>query len=409
MLVGLLADLGVTPSTFEWELNQLRIEDHHLHFERCSKSGISAVRFSVHEGAVHGAMEKRHSHPSTHASEEGLGPEENRGRDYGGIRNLILESDLSKFVKERAVAIFHRLAVAEAKIHGVPVDQVHFHEVGALDSIIDIVLSCVGLEALKIDQVFVSALVDGRGTLQSSHGRYPVPAPATLEILRGLPLGQVAVDAELITPTGAAFVAEFQRSIGLMPPLRIEKIGYGAGTRDLPDRPNVLRGVLGEIVENTNEDSVVEIQANIDDLSPEILGATQEQLLQSGALEVFFTPAQMKKNRPGTLLTVLCSEAKLPEMQALILRETSTFGVRYRNVRRKVLSRQSITVETDFGPIRVKVGMLGKEILQVSPEFEDCRAVALKKSKPLKRIYEAAIGAFWRAQESGSETPAVRQ
>jgi uncharacterized protein (TIGR00299 family) protein len=394
MLVGLFTDLGVAPSAFEWEMNRLNLEEHHLHFERVSRAAISAVHFSVHSGATHRAEthEEAHHHSSDHSAKD-------QSRDYQAIQRLIGESQLSPFVREKSLAIFRRLAQAESKIHGVPIERIHFHEIGALDSIADIVLTCVGLEALEIDHVYVSPLADGHGVIHCVHGKYPIPAPATLEILKGLPLSQIDVEAELITPTGAAVVAEFQKAVGPMPPLRIERIGYGAGGRDLPGRANVLRGVLGEMAELSGPDdeisTIVEIQANVDDLSPEILGATQEQLLRRGALDVFFTPVQMKKNRPGTLLTVLCDQAKLTEIQTLILRETSTFGVRFREVKRKTLNRQTVTVETEFGPIRVKLGLFGTEIVQVSPEFEDCRAISLEQGKPLKRIYEAAVATYW--------------
>ncbi len=406
MLVGLLADLGVAPSAFEWELSRLGLEDHHLHFERVSRAGISSICFSVHGGATHQEMGdesslKRRSHPPHDGDHFHQHQEEptKEGRNYRAIRELINRSELSAFVKEKSIAVFQRLATVEGKIHGVPADDVHFHEVGALDSIVDIVLTCVGLETLRISEVRVSPLVDGQGVLRCAHGEYPVPAPATLELLTGLPLRQIPVEGELITPTGAALLAEFQKGIGPMPALRIEKIGYGAGSRELPGRANVLRGVLGELERKSGTDEVVEIQANIDDLSPEILGSTQEQLFASGALDVFFTPVQMKKNRPGTLLTVLCHVDNVADLETLIFRETSTFGIRRREVQRRILDRQILAVETAYGPVRVKLGLLGDEVVQVSPEFGDCRARATEKGAPLKRVYEAAMGAFRAQQE----------
>ena len=395
MMVGALADLGISPSAFEWELGKLEIEDYHLHFARQERRGIAGVKFDVHtdssacESADLSASDS-HSHSHPHS------------RSHSEIRELIEQSGLSKFVKTRSLAIFHRIAEAEAKIHAVPIDRVHFDEVGAVDSIVDIVLTCVGIEALEVSHIYVSALVEGNGSIHCAHGEYPVPAPATLEILKGLPLRQIAVPFELITPTGAAIVAEFQHQIGPMPPLRTIRVGYGLGTRDISPRPNVLRAILGELEQTAETETVVEIQANIDDLSAEILAASQEHLLQAGALDVFFTPVQMKKNRPGTLLTVLCDRAHLDQVQQLIFHETTTFGLRFREASRRVLDRELRSVETELGPIRVKIGRLGDEVVQVSPEYEDCRSIARKISMPLKRVYEIATANFWKQNPAGS-------
>jgi uncharacterized protein (TIGR00299 family) protein len=399
MMVGALADLGISPSAFEWELGKLEVEDYHLHFARQERGGIAGVKFDVHtdlsacESADLSASDP-HSHSHSHSQPH--------SRSHSEIRELIEQSGLSKFVKTRCLAIFHRIAEAEAKIHAVPIDRVHFDEVGAVDSIVDIVLTCVGIEALGVSHIYVSSLVDGNGSTHCAHGEYPVPAPATLEILKGIPLRQIAVPFELITPTGAAIVAEFQRQIGLMPPLRTIRVGYGLGTRDLSPRPNVLRAILGELEQTAETETVVEIQANIDDLSAEILAASQEHLLHAGALDVFFTPVQMKKNRPGTLLTVLCDRDHLDSIQQLIFHETTTFGLRFREASRRVLDRELRSVDTEFGPIRVKIGRLGDEIVQVSPEYEDCRSIARKTSTPLKRVYEIAAANFWKQNPAGS-------
>ena len=395
MMVGALADLGISPSAFEWELGKLEIEDYHLHFARQERRGIAGVKFDVHtdssacESADLSASDS-HSHSHPHS------------RSHSEIRELIEQSGLSKFVKTRSLAIFHRIAEAEAKIHAVPIDRVHFDEVGAVDSIVDIVLTCVGIEALEVSHIYVSALVEGNGSIHCAHGEYPVPAPATLEILKGIPLRQITVPFELITPTGAAIVAEFQHQIGPMPPLRTIRVGYGLGTRDISPRPNALRAILGELEQTAETGTVVEIQANIDDLSAEILAASQEHLLQAGALDVFFTPVQMKKNRPGTLLTVLCDRAHLDQIQQLIFHETTTFGLRFREASRRVLDRELRSVETELGPIRVKIGRLGDEVVQVSPEYEDCRSIARKISMPLKRVYEIATANFWKQNPAGS-------
>jgi hypothetical protein len=315
---------------------------------------------------------------------------------------LIEKSDLSDFVKKHATGIFERIAKAEGKIHGHTPDEVTFHEVGALDSIADIVLACAGIEALKVDRIVVSPLADGRGWVDTQHGRFPVPAPATLAILAGIPLGAIDEPFEFITPTGAAIVAEFAASFGPMPEMKIEKIGYGVGGRDLENRPNVLRAILGETVaqaagaDGYERDTITRIETNIDDLSPEIVGAVTEQLLKAGALDVFLTPIQMKKNRPGLQLTVLCEESAVGPVAELIFRETTSFGVRMDRVERLKLERRMETVKTPWGPVAVKIGTRNGETLQVSPEFESCRALSEQTGQPVRAIFDAAVRAHPR-------------
>ena len=310
---------------------------------------------------------------------------------------MIEASGLSAFVKQHAVGIFERIAKAEGKIHGKKPEEVTFHEVGALDSIADIVLACVGIELLKVDRVMVSPLAEGRGWIDSAHGRFPVPAPATLEILAGLPLGSVDEAFEFITPTGAAIVAEFAEQSGPMPAMTVEKIGYGVGSRVLEGRPNVLRAVLGQTAAEAagvgayERDTITRVETNIDDLSPEILGAVTEQLLKAGALDVFLTPIQMKKNRPGVQLTALCEESAVGRVAELIFRQTTSFGVRMDRVERLKLARSFETVRTAFGEVKVKIGSLAGETLQVSPEFESCKALSEKTGQPIRVIYEAAV------------------
>ena len=397
MMVGALADLGITPSTFEWELSKLELGDCHLHFERQTRGGISGVKFDVHGGATHAeAVPDTRSHESHHHEHSDASL-----RRFSEIRELLQASGLSDFVKLHATAIFRRIGEAEAKIHGVAIEEVQFHEVGALDSIVDVVLTCVGFEALQAARIYVSELVDGQGTFRCTHGEYPLPAPATLEILRNIPIRQVAVPFELITPTGAAIVAEFHHIVGAMPEMRPTKIGYGLGKRELFDRPNILRAVLGEVEKPDSSDRIVELQANIDDLSPEILGAVQARLLKVGALDAFFTPIQMKKNRPGILLSVLCRPSDRQKIQELLFIETSTFGIRYREIERITLDREVVQVQTAFGSIQIKIGSQNGKILQVSPEFESCNAAAERSQQPLKRIYELAVEAFWAKEVAG--------
>jgi uncharacterized protein (TIGR00299 family) protein len=429
MIVGALADLGVTPSTFEWELSKMELGDFHLHFERQVRRGIAGVKFDIHSGSTHVEKEP-HSHDEHDAShhdhshkreldssedaehthndhrnhlqqDEGDQPLQqtqggrSQGRGISGIRNLIQKSELSDFVKKHAISIFQRIGEAEAKIHGTSIEQVHFHEIGALDSIADIVLASVGIEALQIERVYFSSLHDGQGTFSCSHGQYPLPSPATFEILKGISISQVSAPFELITPTGAAIVAEFQHSVGILPSMRPEKIGYGVGQRDLPDRPNALRAVLGQLEPEQILERIFELQANIDDLSPEILGAAQERLLKAGALDVFLVPIQMKKNRPGTIITVLCRPNDREAMEEILFAETSTFGIRYREMDRATLEREIVQVETSAGAIRIKVGRRHGRIVQASPEFESCDRAARESQQPLKRIYQIALQAFW--------------
>lgn len=319
---------------------------------------------------------------------------------------MIEDSDLSDFVKQHALSIFHRVAVAEAKIHGAPVEEIGFHEIGALDSIADIVCACVGLEELALDRICVSALADGYGWVDCAHGRIPIPAPATLEILKDVPLGQTDEPHELITPTGAAIVAEFAAVFGVMPRMVIEKIGYGLGSRHLASRPNVLRAVLGhaagamatagEVAASAYAtDTITQLETNLDDLSPEIVGSLLERLLKAGALDAFFTPVQMKKNRPGVLLTVLCEPGVVQSMADLIFQESTAFGLRLSDKPRLKLERQAVTVPTEYGEVSIKLGTdLSGRLLQVAPEFDSCRAVAEKAGHPIRTVYAAALQAY---------------
>ena len=388
MTVGALRDLGVEEAVFQDALKALALDgEFHAHFHRGSRQNIAGWKFDVH------AHEHGHSHHKAHHhhDHEHHG-HHTHGRSFRQIRELVEKSALSEFIKTRSVAVFHRIAVAEGKIHGLPAEEVTFHEVGAVDSIADIVAACAGLEALGVDRVFSSKLVEGTGWFDCAHGRFPLPAPATLEILTGVPLRQIEESGELITPTGAALLAEFADSYGPLPEIRIEKIGYGLGTRDSAPRPNVLRAVLGEAAQtpDADTDEITQIETNLDDFTPELAGATMERLFAAGALDVFFTPAQMKKNRPGFVLTVLASEEKASELGRIILSETSAFGVRIHRARRMKLRREFREVETPYGPVRIKLGFLGDELVQAAPEFESCREAAAKAGVSVRDVHLAA-------------------
>ena len=311
-------------------------------------------------------------------------------------------------MKQKSLAVFQRIAVAEGKIHGLPPEEVHFHEVGAVDSIVDIVGASVALELLGKPRVLAAPVVEGSGFINCAHGRFPLPAPATLAILgaRGIGVTQCDEPHELVTPTGAALLAEFVGSFGPMESLVAAKIGYGLGTRDNRTRPNVLRAVLGEMNDSTlkvqsstwtvqrhdwETDTVVVVETNLDDINAEILGHFVERAFAEGALDVFHTPIQMKKNRPGILLTVLCASADADKFSELMLRETSAFGVRRYTTERRKLRRELATVKTAYGEVTVKVGKLDGETVQIAPEFESCRKLAAPAGVPLKDIYAEAM------------------
>ncbi len=412
MFIGALIDLGVDATALERELKKLGLDGYHLHVARRSKSGIEGVKFDVHldgEDCGHGHSHPHdakdaHSHDHSHSHEPATEPTHEHGpnnRNFRQIRELIQASRLSDWVKGKSIAVFHRVAVAEGKIHGMPPEKVHFHEVGAVDSIVDIVGAAVALELLGRPRVLASTVTEGTGFVRCAHGRFPIPAPATLEILgaRGVALQQCDEPHELVTPTGAALLAEFAESFAPMRHLVARRIGYGLGTRDNVTRPNVLRAVLAEAEATDGEhdwesDTIAVLETNLDDVSGETLGHFVETTLAAGALDVFHTPIQMKKNRPGVLLTVLCATADADRFTARLLKHTSAFGVRRSLCERRKLQRSFVAVPTEFGEIPVKIGMLDGERVQAAPEFEACRAKAIQAGVPLRTVYEAALRAL---------------
>jgi pyridinium-3,5-bisthiocarboxylic acid mononucleotide nickel chelatase len=388
MTVGALRDLGVGEEVFRDAVAALGLGDEiHLHFERDARQGIAGWKFHVH---AHDHGGHSHAHDHGHSHDHGVHV---HGRTWREIRVLLEGSTLAPEVKRRAIGVFERIAVAEAKIHGVPVEEIGFHEVGAADSIADIVAACAGIEALGVARVEASPLVEGRGWIECAHGRFPLPAPATLEILRGIPLRQVDEAVEFLTPTGAAILAEYATRFGTMTPMLIEKVGYGIGTRDTPPRPNVLRAVLGTVGDAEDGDEISRLETNLDDTTPEIAGEAMRRLLEAGALDVFLTPVQMKKNRPGFVLTVLCEVEKTEVLARMVFAETGSLGLRVETVRRRKLRREFREVRTAFGVVRVKLGWLGNEILSRSPEFEDCRRLSESAGVPLQEVYRAAVAA----------------
>lgn len=404
MFVGALLDLGVDARQLERELRRLPVDGYHLHTERKLKSAIQGTKFDVHLtgtdcGHTH---DPAHGHSHAHEQDHHPGPDSDHthGRDHSQIRDLIGGSTLSPWVRERALAVFQRIALAEGKIHGVPAERVQFHEVGAVDSIVDIVGACIALEQLGCPTVTASALVEGTGFVRCAHGRMPLPAAATLEILgaRGIAIAQCEEPHEMVTPTGAALLAEFATSFGPMQGVVGARVGYGLGTRDHRSRPNVLRAILWEEADaapslDWESDTVAVLETNLDDLNPEILGAVLEKALRLGALDAFHTPVQMKKQRPGILLTVLCSPEEADTFTEFLLTETSAFGVRQTMAQRRKLRREFAEVKTRFGSVKVKLGHLSGRIVQAAPEFESCRSIAAMAGVPVKDVYTAAVAA----------------
>ena len=409
MFLGAMIDLGVEFKVLESELQKLKMEGYTLSANRRQKCAIDGVKFDVHLAdsgeADHShshSHDHEHSHAHDHSHEHSHGGDEGHGhsRNFSEISEMIHASTLSSWVKQKSVAVFQRVANAEGKIHGMPPYEVHFHEVGAVDSIVDIVGGCIALELLGKPSVRSGSVIEGTGFIMCAHGRFPIPAPATLNILaeRGIAITQCEEPNELITPTGAALIAEFAESFGPLQNLTPEKVGFGLGTRDCETRPNVLRAVLGKEAAptGTNDwktDTIAVLETNLDDISSEVLGDFVERALAAGALDVVHTPIQMKKNRPGVQLSVLCAEGDADAFSKMILRETSAFGVRRTLTERRKLRRETKAVATPHGEVMVKLGKLNGEIVQVAPEYESCRAIAAKADVPLKVVYDAAIAA----------------
>jgi uncharacterized protein (TIGR00299 family) protein len=398
MFIAALLDLGADAHKLERELKKLKLDGYHLHISRQQKSTIAGVKFDVH-------LAHEHSHDHGHHHEHDQRPDHSHDeiRNFSAIKQLIVRSKLSAWVKQKSTAVLQRIAEAEGKIHGLPPEKVHFHEVGAVDSIVDIVGAAIALEMLGKPRVFASTVIEGTGWIDCAHGRFPVPAPATLAILgaRGIGITQCDEPHELVTPTGAALLAEFVESFGAMENLVGEKIGFGLGTRENKTRPNVLRAVLGHASRHTphasrldwETDRIAVLETNLDDCTGEILGSFVETALAAGALDVFHTPIQMKKNRPGVLLTVLCAETDTDKFSELILRETTAFGVRKTIAERRKLRRELAGVKTVFGKVTVKIGRLGGRVVQAAPEFESAKKLAAQKKAPVKQIYQAAVQA----------------
>jgi uncharacterized protein (TIGR00299 family) protein len=370
MTLGALVDAGVPVEQLRSELLGLKVPGWELTTEKVWKNGMAATYAKV-----------RAQDTQTH-------------RSLSTILGILEKSSLAPTVKDRATAIFKKLGEAEAAVHDVPLEKIHFHEVGAVDAIVDIVGACIGFAALGIESFACSPLNVGGGTAKMAHGVLPVPAPATARLLLGKPTYSNGVQKELVTPTGAAIVATLCSHFGPQPPMTVSSIGYGAGTADLEGQPNVLRLMVGEAAEKraaAESETIRVLEANLDDMNPQIYGYFLEKALAAGALDVFTTPVQMKKNRPGMLVTVLCKPEDEAKFHEMLFAETTTLGVRSYAAERRVLAREWETVRTAFGEVRIKVARLNGHIRQASPEFEDCRKLAEAKNVPLQRVMDAAM------------------
>ena len=437
MFLGALVDAGVPPHVLEDAVAALHVGAR-LEISRVVRSGISATKVDVwvdgekdlpreeywakqsaaralsppnanHEHGHHSHHEHEHHHNHERPSEADSSragvpaPHEPahshpHGRGLNEIREIISKAEISDPAKKTAVAIFEALATAEAKIHATSIEKVHFHEVGAVDAMVDIVCAAVGSEALGVDEIICSPLNVGGGMVQCAHGTFPVPAPATVELLKDAPVYSSGVQAELVTPTGAAIVKTLAKRFAAFPEMKIEKSGYGAGSRDFPGHPNVVRLTIGEaastLAAKTASDTVTVLEANLDDLNPQVFGYVMDRLFEEGALDAFGMPVQMKKNRPGTLLTVLCKPEDAGKLTQLVFTETTTLGVRRRDEVRQTLARRWENVRTQWGEVRIKIASMNGSITNYAPEYEDCRRIASEQHVPLKTVMQEAAQAY---------------
>ena len=410
MLLGALIDAGVSLQVLQQAVAALDL-DASLKVEKVDRSGISSTKIQVLENGIplgdveiHNSSSSHtrtyhhydHTHKAGHShTNEARDHDHNHthGRSLSVIRSLIQSANLAEPVKLTAITAFELLGTSEAKIHNVDIEKIHFHEVGAVDAIVDIVAASAGIHALGVDAWYSSPLNVGGGMIDCAHGRFPVPAPATADLLRDIPTYSTNAQQELVTPTGAALVRVLTPTFGPQPAMRVQQIGYGAGSRNPKGFPNVLRLSIGESA-GTQQQTVVVLETAIDDLSPQILAHVTERALALGALDVMSTAVQMKKGRLGTLLTILADDANVATLEDLLLRETSTLGIRIHHERRSCLDRTHTTVTTPYGDIRIKLGMRSAEVLNAAPEFEDCRAAAAQHNVPVKLVQQVAVAAY---------------
>lgn len=375
MILGALVNLGTDIKKIRNHLKSLNLKSFKLNTRQVKRNGLIGTKINV---VLNNTSQKSH-----HA------------RSFNDIKSLIEKSDLPKTVQFNSIAIFRRIGKVEAKVHGTTINKIHFHEVGAIDSIVDIVGGSLAMDLLDADLVVSSPINTGEGIVKCDHGILPVPAPATLELLKGIPCYSSGVEKELTTPTGAAFIGHFAEKYGSLPNMEVLNTGYGAGTHEIKKIPNLLRVVLGVSKKSCHHGSMKVIETNIDDMNPEFYDYVIDQLFKVGAVDVFFTPINMKKNRPGILLSVITSKEDFDSVVQVLLEKTSTLGVRHYDVDRVVLPRKHKMIMTVFGKVRVKIGGLDEKTRTISPEYEDCRKIALKKEIPIKKVYDEALKAAW--------------
>ncbi len=382
MILGAMVAAGVDPRALKEQLGLLDVHGYQIEFETVDRSGVSATYARVQT------------------------PREDTHRHLSDILRVIFDSRLADGVKDRAARVFSRLAEAEAHVHNEPVEHVHFHEVGALDAIIDVVGAAICFDLLGIDRFVCSPLHVGSGTVEMDHGTFPVPPPAVAELLKGAPVYSTDIKGELVTPTGAAIITTVCSEFGSLPKMKLEQTGYGAGTREYPKFPNALRVLIGEEgVENSGHERLLMIETNVDDMSAQVFGHVMERTLELGALDCYFIPVQMKKNRPGVLLSVLCRPVDEQRLTQMLFAETTTIGIRSYEVKRQALDRQVVQVETQYGPIDVKVARLNGHVVNEMPEYEQCRAAALRAGVALRAVESAAHLAFASGQKMESNDP----
>ncbi len=384
MVMGALVDAGVPFEALRNELAKLRLPGFTLERREVMKGVFRATKVDVHmhdhdhthgdPGHGHGEPHGRHEHPDRH---------------LGSILGLIGASGLDAAVKANAARIFTRLAEAEARVHGTTVDQVHFHDVGAVDAIVDVTGACIGLHLLGIEAVHCSALPVGGGFVTGAHGKIPIPGPGTAELLKGFPVVDTGVKRELVTPTGAAILTTLAASAGTMPAMTVEAVGYGAGDMDL-EAPNVLRVFVGRAADSGGRETIMQVETTVDDMQPQLWEAVMERLFDSGALDVYLTPVLMKKSRPGTVLTALCIPDKVTELSRVLFEESPTIGVRWTAYQRERLAREMVTLTTAYGAIAFKVSRLDGRVVTATPEFEEVRRIARAKGLPVREVLDLA-------------------
>jgi hypothetical protein len=392
MLLGALLDLGLPLERLLVELKKIPLGFYEFQRTRALRGHLVGTRVEIRI------------------------PAKQPSRNLGEIAELIVDSALSAGVKQQVLEVFNRLAAAEGKLHDLPPTDVHFHEIGAVDSILDIVGTCAGLELLEVAQLVCSPVNVGSGSVQAAHGSLPVPAPASLELLKDVPIYSSGVEGELVTPTGAALITTLAASFGPIPAMKVERIGYGAGAREIPGQPNLARLLLGLSAEPLTaqpgapgDDVVSVIEANVDDMNPQLYGFFVDQALAAGALDVTCTPTQMKKNRPGFLVSVLCAPEKSDALAQMLFEQTTTIGVRIYEARRKVLERELLSVDTPYGAVKIKVARREGKVLNVAPEYEDCQRLATEKGVPLKQVMMAAQAAYLQVSGVGCQGSGEKQ